>query len=171
MLTKNFYRGLSVGVAPAGASCTGVDYSGSIKTMYNAGGNYDYIHRFGSCSSFVKSGASEGVAFGTGDTAPTLDDYTLSGSFITTANASYTRIANFYDEGMTLTRTYTITNTGSADITIKEVAQFARIVSSSSTSSWCYYMVDRTLLDEPVTIPAGGVGQVTYTITMDYPTE
>ena len=30
--------------------------------------------------------------------------------------------------------------------------------------------VERTVLETPVTIPAGGVGQVTYTIRMNYPT-
>ena len=32
------------------------------------------------------------------------------------------------------------------------------------------YLIERTVLESPITIPAnGGVGQVTYKIRMDYP--
>ena len=110
-----------------------------------------------------------GVCFGTGRTAPTLDDYSLSGALITTIAASAAVECICDDDGCTLTALYTITNSGSNAITVNEVALV------TNTEYQYYYeqskvMLERTVLDEPLTIPAGGVGQVTYTIRMNYPT-
>jgi hypothetical protein len=112
-----------------------------------------------------------GVIFGNGTTPPTRDDYCLSGDVISTvtstANGGFTTDA----DGATGTYTYTLTNTGTADITIGEVGLIAGGHSTSSRTAPDYKcLLERSVLDEPVTIPAGGVGQVTYTIRMNYPT-
>lgn len=106
-----------------------------------------------------------GVFFGDGDTPPTPDDYALSGNVITTATATAVVTKTVDANGVTITGTYTITNTGTENITIAEVGLF-----EGFSNSMCDYMMERTVLDSPITIPAGGVGQVTYTIRMDYPT-
>ena len=67
---------------------------------------------------------------------------------------------------------FTLTNTGSEDFTISELGlvTYAYI---TNTNGYCYennFLLERTVLENPITIPAnGGVGQVTYTIRMDYP--
>ena len=101
-----------------------------------------------------------GVAFGNGTHAPSMDDYTLSGSLVTafTASAVMSKTDN------TLKATYTLTAT--ADITISEIGLFGLYYSGNRYP----FLIERTLLDEPVTIPAGGVGQVEYTITFNLPT-
>lgn len=58
----------------------------------------------------------------------------------------------------------TITNNNETDITIGEVGIVYQTGSSYSV------LFERTVLESPITIPAGGVGQVTYTIRMNYPT-
>ena len=72
------------------------------------------------------------------------------------------------ESGLTITALYTITNTGSSAFTIGELGLIAATYTNVSTNSKC--LVERTVLDTPVTIPAGGIGQVEYTITFNYPT-
>lgn len=114
-----------------------------------------------------------GVVFGTGTTAPALDDYCLSGDLITTfayTVASFTVDAD--DTGVTITALYTLTNTGDDAFTIGEVGLIASTYDNSNYKSANYKcLLERTVLDTPVTIAAGGVGQVTYTLKMNYPTE
>ena len=100
-----------------------------------------------------------GVAFGNGTRQPSEDDYTLSGSLVTAFTAS----AIMSKTGNTITVTYTLTAT--ADITISEIGLFGLYYEGNRHP----YLLERTLLDEPVTIPAGGVGQVEYTIRLTYP--
>lgn len=58
-------------------------------------------------------------------------------------------------------------NTSSADVTIREIGYYACYDGNTKNSR---VLLDRTLLDTPVTIPAGSIGQVVYTITFNYPT-
>lgn len=124
---------------------------------------------------------SYGVVLGTGTTEPTIDDYTLSGDAITTISSNYT-VENSIDEdemGATRTAMYTITNTGDDSITIGEIGIFVERRWQSKTTTGTsprpyhhgFVMIERSLLETPITIPAGGVGQITYTIRMNYPTE
>ena len=115
-----------------------------------------------------------GVVFGTGTGTPTVDDTTLFGSHITAITASNTTTAvsnSANSEKSTLTCVYTITNNTSSDITIGEVGLVAEVKGKSSSKT--FYgatLYEHSVLDTPITIPAGGVGQVTYAISMDYPT-
>ena len=112
----------------------------------------------------VKTNYTNGVIFGTGDTAPNTDDYILSGSIITTINGSGSVTVTADDNGCTFTGVYMLTNIGSEDITVKEMG----LVMSGAYSS--YFLIERSVLDEPITISAGEIGQVTYTIRFNYPT-
>ena len=111
--------------------------------------------------------ATGGVILGTGTTPPTLDDYCLSGDMITTFTYSNSVTVAPGESGVTITALYTITNTGNSAFTIGELGLIAATYASASASNKC--LVERTVLDTPVTIPAGGVGQVEYTITFNYP--
>ena len=94
-----------------------------------------------------------GVMFGDGNTPPTVDDFQLSGDHFTTYSSSVTHT---YDpDANEATVTYTLTNTGSTDFTIREVGG---ICTSSAILAF------REVLDSPVTIVAGGIGQVTIKI-------
>lgn len=119
-----------------------------------------------------------GVAFGTGNAPVTIDDYKFSGETVTnfTVSSVYNRSSAIDGTETINTRTYTITNNNDFDITIGEVGFFAgaSIQTSWSKPNYVYhnpiYMLERTALETPITIPAnGGVGQVTYTIRMEYP--
>lgn len=118
-----------------------------------------------------------GICFGDGSVAPTVDDITLSGNYVSGISSSNTTtsIKHIADEnGVSSTCLYTITNNTDAPMTIGEIGMFAFFKANSSDgyyyNSKCIpYLIERTALEMPITIPAGGVGQVTYTIRMNYP--
>ena len=112
---------------------------------------------------------TQGVLFGTGDTPASLDDYKLAGDMIQNIAASISKTYSYSEAQPSLKAVYTITNNNAAAITIKEVALHVQYTYNSNGSvSGC--VIDRTVLDTPVTIPAGGVGQVEYTIAFNIPT-
>lgn len=117
--------------------------------------------------------STPGVHFGTGDTAVTLEDYYLSGTMLQNISvAVQTSYITPNDDGCVYGVKYLITNNNSEAVTIKEVMLTIGRYSTNSASSVTgpYVMVDRTVLDEPVTIPAGEIGMVTYEIRLNYPT-
>ena len=174
MITKNWYKTIASlmfcetgkywnpGILDTnGNSCEHyVYYSSSLSPVYNLAE---------ALKSIDTDYTGKGVRFGTGNTPATLDDYKLSGDIITTLSGNCA-ISNGVDaDGAYVTALYTLTNTGNSDVTVAEVGTFVYI-NRTSTSTKAYPMIDRTVLDTPVTIPAGGIGQVVYTITFNYPT-
>ena len=108
------------------------------------------------------------VVFGDSDQPATLEDYKIVGNVIPNLVASVATVKS--DEN--ITARFTITNNNSTEITIKEVCYVASATYYSANwgSNNLSVVIDRTVLDTPVTIPAGGVGQVEYTITFNLPT-
>lgn len=106
-----------------------------------------------------------GVCFGNGTTPPTENDHCMEGDLLT--NYGYSQTYNFSKDSVTVT--YTITNSGNDPFTISEVGLLTHAYQQDKYGS--YYssgiLLDRTVLESPITIPAGGVGQVTYTIRMN----
>ena len=112
---------------------------------------------------------SHGVLFGTGDTPASLDDYKLAGDLIQNIATIVSRTYSYSEEKQSIKAIYTITNNNTEEITIKEVALTVPFCyDKGSFLSAC--IIDRTVLDTPVTIPAGGIGRVEYTITFNLPT-
>lgn len=117
-----------------------------------------------------------GVFFGSGNEPVTVDDYKLSGDVVSGYTYSYKANSTYAADGSNgiVQYDYTITNNNDTEITIGEVAIFGEATwqtSSSSSTRYThhYYMFERTALETPITIPAGGVGQVTYAIQINYP--
>ena len=174
MFTKNWYRVLGCAIGNTSTYGKGYDNNERIisdsyaKDMVRIGANsdgYNYASLFKVRTSHTGNG---GVIFGTGTTPPTIDDYELESDIISTISGSASVTPTFDDTGMTLTAIYVLTNTGSADITIGEIGLIA-----SGMYSQDWYMkllLERTVLDTPLTIPAGEIGKVTYTIKLPYPT-
>ena len=116
-------------------------------------------------SNISTSYTTRGVMFGDGSSA-NEDDYKLSGNIVKAfaGSASATTIVN--DDGtFTKKAIYTITNTSDGDLTISEILYLGETRSGGSTV--CYCATEHTVLDSPLVIPVGGVGQITYEITFD----
>ena len=177
MFTNNWYKTLASAIT-----------KNSAKNFVNVNGEEKGLHSYNSIyniSLASNTGASEvayigrlvqtynglgGVRLGTGDTPATVDDYKLSGNLITGYNFTVKIGTQNSAESDKITATYTITNTSSSAITIKEVGIVAKMADSTGTPQIQHMgLLERTVLDTPVTIPAGGVGQVVYTITFKYP--
>ena len=113
-----------------------------------------------------------GVSFGTGTTPSTASDYFLKNilgdtqiSVSVPSAVSFSRF-DTYDE---YSVTFGVTNITAEAITISEVGLTAIPYSYiSSTNIFKYALVDRTVLNTPVTIPAGESKQITYTFRFNY---
>lgn len=174
MILNNFKRAFAGAMSGSVGVPGGLRPNGTDSSFYNATNDTSSLFlNFPKIMSFVNSTNGLGsVFFGDGDTTPTPNDYNLAGYMFTATDIDVTASVKTVvdDDGVATTGTYTITNKTDAEITIREVCVRARCMYAASSSSYTHFMLDRTVLDSPVTIPAGGVGQVTYTIRMNYPT-
>ena len=170
MLTNNFWKCIQSMYARKKVST--MDFVGTDGKVFNgATGNYRVSFTWIEDVPTVQTNkTSRGIRFGDSDEAPSADDYWLKGNIISGFTYTVTTIWDADGQGHLL---FTITNTSSNAFTIKEVAWVSPITSywnNNSSSAGGVAMLDRTVLDTPVTIPAGGVGQVEYTITFNLPT-
>ena len=175
MFVKNWYKILScIWASDANAESDGFASVGIVNlnnevwvasgSLYNA--IYDvFLHNnnaapyLGRCLT-TDTPSQGGVIFGDGSTPVSLDDYKLSGNIIKTYSVIPVVNKAITDNGMEFTCTYTLTNTGDSDIVISEVGIL---------SAWGAVLIERTVLDAPVTIAPDGTGQITYTIRLNYP--
>ena len=157
-------------------------------TAKTVAGNTTYIapmsassNPLGLITSITETGgtASQGVAFGSGTTAATDEDYALE-TMITTGistSASPTVTTEF---DTTINKyvarvDYTLANSTASDITISEVGRFIRVqpasaigqATANAANTYKSIMVDRTVLDTPITIPANTSGVVRYQFIYD----
>lgn len=167
MILKNWYKFVGYGVFKKGTlvNKTGTTSSPSTLHISFVGTSYQP-----SMSQVATTKTSCGIVFGTGNTPVTIDDYKLSGEQITGIAATCAVEVASDDDGITATSVCSITNNNSEAITVSECGLMTKSHSGSSNYEDHFVLVERTVLDTPVTIPAGGVGQVTYTIRMNYPT-
>lgn len=125
-------------------------------------------------SSLVESGNSSsiGVAFGSGNTAATENNYTLENQ-VTGINATTPTIDTFFDSvnmKYVARLNYVISNDTVASVTIAEIGLFIRFntattqgnsASTAGTNRYSF-LIDRTVLDTPVTIPNGDAATIRY---------
>ena len=160
MFLNNFYKALNVMFVQE--TVNGINASGTkqqLTTAYCVSSAFKIKNYIGA----INSSYSPGIVFGNGSTLVTPDDYCLSGDVIDTINGSADVQTTINDDYCEFVVTYTMTNVGNSPITIGEIGLCLPIASSPT-------LVERTVLETPITIEAGGVGQVTYTIRMNYPT-
>lgn len=114
--------------------------------------------------------SAAGVVVGTGDTPPTVDDYKLEAQI--TANLTGTTIQSTGQDiegNPYLNIDLTLHNSGAETVTIREIGyrqgfNTATVQGTTTSSTTRYLLIDRTVLDEPVVIPAGENGIIRYTL-------
>lgn len=147
--------------------------AGALYLCYSGFANYMKTAR---CGAFTdEATGSSGVYFGSGYTPAQKSDYKLesqitSGLSITNSNV----LTEHEKDGQyTLSASYAVKNTSDAEINISEIGLFSAVCTSTSdriyTSTDTRYpiLVERTVLTEPITIPAGKTKIVTYKITFN----
>lgn len=118
-------------------------------------------------SFLLSASVGEGIVVGSGTTPPTLDDYKLESQITTGLSAI---VATTLDADNDMIYAVTITNTSSEDITICEIGMHSYVYTSNSSSS-ATCLVERTVLENPITIPASGIGLINYAIKLTIPQE
>lgn len=177
MFLDNYYKMLGHGLTNPGVSTVPVKTtSGATKTLKSSDwarlelcdssqSQYQTVMKK-VCTSYFDT--YPGVLFGNGDTPVSFNDYCLSGSIVPVTNVSCVPSPATSESYAENTYIYTITNTSSAEMVIKEVGLLAAMVTNES--NYQYGLIERTVLDNPVTIPAGSVGMVKYTLRFNFPT-
>jgi hypothetical protein len=169
MITKSYKRAV-IGAGLMSHSAVVTDYKGVKQTVESmqysnrVDGFWDYgVSQISSLTSNPR-----GIGFISGGTEPTDEDYKTDGTLISGLTFSYTRERNVDENGTSVTITYTITNGNSETVTIDEVCWYACVFYLPSNAH--YTLADRTRLKNPVTIEAGGIGQIPYTVgaTFDF---
>lgn len=158
MFLKNYYTALRTLVTGLQIHCTYTNGNGSNLFPTDAP---SVLRICDALSAVSNSTSGSAVVVGSGTTPPSVTDYKL-GSQITTVSgtASYQRVTDGATDTFTIVAT--LTNTGTSSITISEVGLQLKATNNST------YMIERTLLEYPITIAPGGIGQVTYTICVNY---
>ncbi len=100
------------------------------------------------------------IVLGNGTTEPTPEDYRLESQITTNLSCDSVSVSR-----NTTVKTYTATfsNSGTSDITVTEVGYVSRII--YKYSNYDDFLMDRTVLDTPITIPAGESRTVTYELS------
>ena len=159
MLTKNFYSFIRATLQNTSAQFTKTD---GTTTWLSISNNYP---PFVVMKNWSFTTGQSGVSFGTGATPATTSDYFLESILTDSKIRVSTPSAVSFSRGDTseeYSATFGVTNMTSDAITISEVGLTAL------PSSGGHNLVDRTVLDNPVTIPAGQSKQITYTIRFNY---
>ena len=167
MLTKNFYSYMRAALQKTSATFTLPDGTTNMTNLSNDTPPFNAMNAWADGTTKIK-----GVSFGTGTTPATASDYSLESilgttqiSVATPSSVSFSRVDTYEEYSVT----FGVTNKTADAITISEVGLTAIPYSySSSTNVLKYALVDRTVLDTPVTIPAGQSKQITYTIRFNY---
>lgn len=164
MVTRNWYNSFKgnngCGTIPDGLkTIDGVTRNAARSTSSNIGDVAFYA------SSVVFDNSTNGIVLGSGTTPATVDDYKLESQIRSGLACS---LVTTGDDDNNAVYTITATNTTSEDIVIGEVGIYARGFYASGNSS-VLILTERTVLEAPITIEPGGVGQVTYSIKLPYP--
>lgn len=146
----------------------------SLCTTYGTYGALGYWLNKAKCAalptqSTYTSYGNGGVYFGTGTTPATLADYTLEKPITSGLSITNPSKYSFNDNGegkWTYSASYVLTNTSGAEINIYEIG-IITMAGTTGNSTYAPLLMERTVLTEPITIPAGGAKLVTVTVTQN----
>lgn len=171
MFTQNYYNLIANMVASAGATTSNVDPSLILIDVYGVphaeGFNWNNSFPYNVSSAPTVSvdnisSSSRGICIGTDNTPPTLCDTTLKSQITSGISMSLASTVRGCDVPGSPYVEYkiSVTNTSSEPITIREIGYKQNANSLANTSY--IVLLDRTVLEEPLTIQAGDSGIIDY---------
>ena len=172
MLTKNFWKIFTALVGRVQGETKEVTVtlpSGSSYTNNIYGTNAKPYSVLGAiCAPWCneKIGTWFGVWYGTGTTLPTLDDYKMEAPItdgsLSTKAGSAALVASVEADCVRISVPHSVTNLTSQDITISEIGCLGQIESGNS------FLLDHTVLETPIVVPAGKTIALEYVIKFPY---
>jgi hypothetical protein len=166
MVTRNFLNILAMALQ-AGSDKGGVPGRAVTGEFRYFNGGLSFLS--GPTKAVTKTATDAGISVGTGSTAATEDDWQLENTLTTGINITLTETAYGNDApGIPYVQyKITVTNTGSEPITVKEIGYKQTVGSvkypgATTDTNTKVFLLDRTVLDTPVTIAAGDAGIITY---------
>lgn len=163
MLLRNYYSCLASFFSPDTQSFSVHNYNNTMSSRtisyLQDGLKFSYALRY-----IGTSASSQGVVFGTGREPVKLDDYRLSGSYLSnlTGSINHTTTFNADNNIIETTAIITVTNGSSSVAVVGEMGLNVMIYGFA-------HMIDRTLLEEPISIPPGEIAKITYKLKFTYP--
>lgn len=150
------------------------DYNGTsyyTSSSGNIGGNNFFSGEVSSSVNINQFGANSiGIYIGTGDTAPTPDDYTLESPLTsssvsrTSTSANASAILDENNNVIGVRRMVTYQNITSDNIVVREIGTFWGAYKDSG-GQYSIFLIERTVLDEPVTLEPNGTITVAFDVT------
>ena len=180
--TRNFYNML-YGTSAYSIGSNSNNFGAGYQTGKNTSGTVEYSASYtpAAMQSQYNMGplwsntgdAAKGIVVGTGDTAFSVEQFTLA-TLIAHGNGANQLVYNAMDAGSdgyaskiwTHTRARIFNNNSGSTITVKETGLYYSF--AIFTSSAASHLFERTVLGAPVSVVYGGQLTVTYQITMDF---
>lgn len=124
-------------------------------------------------SSLTTNANNAGISVGTGNRSATDEDYNLQSTITSGLTAVITRTAEEDGTLVCITFNVVLTNTTDSDITVKEIGIKSNINCGATAGATTNFnprtvLIDRTVLSEPVVVPARGNAAILYTLKEDY---
>ena len=166
MLTNNFHNALrgalSMTAVASGLRKTDGSAANADGTINNASVIFDFYKH---TNIAANSKSKAGLVFGTGNTPPTIDDYWLSGDLITGTTIVARNTNSHASEGKNIIEyVITVGNSNADTIVINEFGLVGSLYVGYNQGTIC--MLDRVVLDAPLTLASGEQGVITYTINV-----
>ena len=160
MLTKNFYALMRTALGRTSSTVTSIENTTGTVSMNSS----NWYGVFGSMNCYETNGYQY-VRFGSGTTPATVNDYKLESLIDSGITVAHPNIVTTEQTDSYISWTVTFGVSASVEITISEIGLIAKAYRPNGEIDT---LVDRTVLDTPVTIPAGQSKQITYTIRFNY---
>lgn len=172
MLTKNFYHAMMAIFSRIPLDGGYVKPDGTVSNVHPGYSSSILSSMYDLIIADIPTSTPVGVRIGSGVTPATADDYTLES--VIASNMSVTKPSKVSvtreNDFVAVYATYSVTNIGSTPIDISEIGLFSDGYYANSSSSHTPILMDRTVLESPITVNPGESKPLTYTIRFNYPT-
>lgn len=173
MITKWLKQSVKVNTLASGGSAYAFNVpikNTSNQTRYLASGSYLNI---GNATSIQGNAINAGISVGTSDTPATDEDYILGATITSGLSGVVTNTHGMDDNDPYVIFNVVLSNTTTSDIVVKEIGLKISMSSGSSPNSTSgisssAVLVDRTVLDTPLTVPARGNAALQYKLKCNY---
>ena len=169
MVTRNFLNLLAMALESGNQlGCLQVRDVNGYTRFLSGYFNDNSVFPFGAVTSFTLNATAAGISIGTGSTPAAEDDYNLEETITSGVNVVITGTSYGVESPWFpfVKFDLTITNTGENPLVVTEVGYKQRLLTTkvigSTSRASTVLLLDRCVLDTPVTIAPGDAGIVTY---------